>query len=150
MQHITLLENGFIKYSGHSNDFLKTDIAPQYFTTETQEGEEGQSRQSLSRKPTSTGKPVNKTIQRVQTTHTGDSSDSSEPSSEESESESDDEEGSPLMKSKKARKQVLQEKRAVGTISSDVWSTYLKAAGPYSYWFTFAACFGESKPGEVP
>lgn len=49
--------------------------------------------------------------------------------------------GTMLIK-KHPRKVVEDEKRAVGHIDKDIWTTYLKACGGYGFWFTFVVALG--------
>lgn len=116
---------------------MDSEYASKYVT---QEEEEAQDRGNYPPAKKLASKPVNKTIQRVQQSTAGDSSDSSEPSSEESDSESEEEDE--LSGARKPRKLVLAEQRAVGSISWDVWTSYVKSAGSWLFWLLAIIIFG--------
>ncbi|KAK7463002.1 hypothetical protein VKT23_007584 [Stygiomarasmius scandens] len=47
----------------------------------------------------------------------------------------------PVKEKKPARKLIEEEARAIGRVSGDVWTTYIKACGAYGYWLIFAFTF---------
>ncbi|THU79589.1 ATP-binding cassette transporter [Dendrothele bispora CBS 962.96] len=47
----------------------------------------------------------------------------------------------PVKEKKPARKLIEEEARAVGRVSRDVWTTYVKACGSYGFWLLFVATF---------
>ena len=47
-------------------------------------------------------------------------------------------EAAPQENTKKPRKLIEEEKRAIGRIGKDIWTTYLKACGGTAYWILFS------------
>ncbi|KAJ8520309.1 hypothetical protein ONZ45_g2846 [Pleurotus djamor] len=108
--YIVALENGRVQYQGDRKGFQSSGIMQTLVQSSLQEvGDEKEEAAIEESTPTSSSK----------------------------QSASETTVAAPNVEKKKPRKVVEEEKRAVGRISSDVWSTYVHACGNWSYWAAF-------------
>ncbi|KAK4052550.1 hypothetical protein OIO90_004318 [Microbotryomycetes sp. JL221] len=141
--YVVNLENGRIKYSGGSKEFLESGG----FRNADDEEDVVETKQTPI-------KPRNKQLTNLVAESTVNSADTSS-ASETEESESEVEDGIELQKEKEnkkkkdPRKLIDDEQKAVGAVKKDVWKLYLGLSGGIMFWIVFVLSFGGAKLSEV-
>lgn len=125
--YVVALDNGRVAFQGDRDPFIASPVMATLVHANTGEADE---------------KDVSAPVAEVQNqdeTAEATSSAETEPISETSSTALTTEENKPEPEKKKSpRKLIEEEKRAVGHISRDIWETYIKACGGYTYWIIFS------------
>lgn len=114
--YIVALENGRIQYQGDRKGFQASSVMQTLVQSSSESTDEKEEAAIKDLKPSSNQTP-SETRSTTDTTVTAVATRSSD--------------------KKAPRKLVEEEKRAVGRISRDVWSTYIHACGHWPFWVTF-------------
>jgi ABC-type multidrug transport system fused ATPase/permease subunit len=120
-KYIVALDNGTVQYEGGKDQFLSSSVMSSLIQSQADKPSEEKQEPAIEdlvdpqeKSPKASGEASSETSTAISPAST------------------------PPTERKKPRKLMEEEKRAVGRISKDVWTTYLKACGGPFYWSIFA------------
>ncbi|KAG9313459.1 hypothetical protein JVU11DRAFT_5783 [Chiua virens] len=127
--YVVALDNGRVAFQGGSDAFMTSSVMSTLVHANTGEVDDKDATS-----PVEEAEKPDITVEAISATET-------EPVSETSSTAFTTEEAKPEPEKKKSpRKLIEEEKRAVGHIGRDIWETYIKACGGYTYWLIFGVC----------
>ena len=132
-KYIASLDNGLLQYSGDYDNFQRSEV----FKNLVQQGvpDNAETKEAATKEAKDEA-----TVEKIAALE---DLDSLKPAVavDRDDAESLTESGTTIVK-KPPRKLVEDEKRAVGHIDKEIWTTYIRACGGYGYWLLFALALG--------
>ncbi|KAI9068084.1 multidrug resistance-associated ABC transporter [Trametes sanguinea] len=128
-KYIVALDNGRVQYTGDYENFRTSGVLNTLVQSGAADPAEEKEEPAVDKVEDIIEESGEKSASRESAEETSETSSTVAPTPAESETKP--------VKKKAPRKLVEEEKRAVGRISKDIWTTYLKACGGVGYWTVF-------------